>query len=219
MAAVSAVPNSFAELAAQLRASAIAAFISLPRPPQRPQAVAGRTPAEMQARRVLEMAARPPLPRLQEQSLDQLKRLAAQRYLTKSGTKAELIRRLFASRWPKLRVVGGGADGHANVHRSVAGLDSTESRAGSYIVWSVLPPKHARGCASHTNHRQRRRRRRRRALVEGVRSTVCARPAPRRRRGPPSICLLGGHSLNETGRVHLFERRHAKVVREAQRAP
>ncbi len=59
----------------------------------------------MEARRVLEMASRPPLPRLLEQSLEQLKQLAAQRYLTKSGTKAELIRRLFASRWPNLKVM------------------------------------------------------------------------------------------------------------------
>jgi hypothetical protein len=51
------------------------------------------------------MAARPPLPRLLEQSLEQLRQIAAQRYLTKSGTKAELIRRLFASRWPKLKVM------------------------------------------------------------------------------------------------------------------
>jgi len=99
------VPASYAELAAQLRASALAAFTAPPRPPRPLQAVAGRSPAEMEARRVLEMAARPPLPRLLEQSLDQLKQLAAQRYLTKSGTKAELIRRLFDSRWPKLKVM------------------------------------------------------------------------------------------------------------------
>jgi len=99
------VPASYTELAAQLHASALAAFTALPTPPQPPQAVAGRSPAEMEARRVLEMAARPPLPRLLEQSLEQLKLLAAQRYLTKSGTKAELIRRLFDSRWPKLKVM------------------------------------------------------------------------------------------------------------------
>jgi len=99
------VPSSFAELATQLRASALEAFTALPTPPLPPQAVAGRSPAEMQARHVLEMAGRPPLPRLMEQSLDRLKLLAAQRYLAKSGTKAELIRRLFASRWPRLRVM------------------------------------------------------------------------------------------------------------------
>ena len=40
---------SYKELAAQLRASAIAAFTALPTPPQPPQAVAGRSPAEMEA--------------------------------------------------------------------------------------------------------------------------------------------------------------------------
>lgn len=61
---------------------------------------------ELQLTRLgVEMAARPPLPRLLEQSLDQLKQLAAQRFLSKSGPKAELIRRLFESRWPKLRVM------------------------------------------------------------------------------------------------------------------
>jgi hypothetical protein len=99
------VPASYTELDVQLRASALVAFTALPRPPLPPQAVAGRSPAEMEARRVLEMAARPPLPRLLEQSLEQLKQIAAHRYLTKSGTKAELIRRLFDSRWPKLKVM------------------------------------------------------------------------------------------------------------------
>jgi hypothetical protein len=89
------VPNSFAELAAQLRASALAAFTALPRPPRPPQAVAGRSPAEMEARRVLEMAARPPLPRLLEQSLDRLKQLAAQRFLSKrrEGCRRRRVRR------------------------------------------------------------------------------------------------------------------------------
>ena len=99
------VPASYTELAVQLRASALVAFTALPRPPLPPQAVAGRSPAEMEARRVISMAARPPLPRLLEQSLDQLKQLAGQRFLSKSGAKSEIIRRLFASRWPKLRVM------------------------------------------------------------------------------------------------------------------
>ena len=99
------VPASYTELATQLRASALVAFTAIPMPPLPPQAVAGRSPAEMEARRVLSMAARPPLPRLLEQSLEQLKLLAAQRYLTKSGTKTELVRRLFASRWPVLRIM------------------------------------------------------------------------------------------------------------------
>jgi len=51
-----------------------AALLCAPLPPQ---AVAGRSPVEMEARRVLELAARPPLPRLLEQSLDRLKLLAA----------------------------------------------------------------------------------------------------------------------------------------------
>ncbi len=144
------VPNSFAELATQLRASALVAFTALPMPPLPPQAVAGRSPAEMEARRVLSMAARPPLPRLLEQSLEQLKLLAAQRYLAKSGTKAELIRRLFASRWPKLRVMMDERPESAVVAQAVAlarqlGVVSEKDeplevalimqRGGSYVDW------------------------------------------------------------------------------------
>ena len=134
------VPASFAELAAQLRASALAAFTALPRPPQPPQAVPGRSPAEMEARRVLSMAARPPLPRLLEQSLEQLKQLAAQRYLTKSGTKAELIRRLFASRWPKLRVMLDERPESAVVAQAVALARrlGIVSEAGEPLEWALI---------------------------------------------------------------------------------
>jgi len=134
------VPASYTELAAQLRASALAAFTAHPMPPQPPQAVAGRSPAEMEARRVISMAARPPLPRLQEQSLEQLKLLAAQRYLAKSGTKAELIRRLFASRWPKLRVMLDERPESAVAAQAVALARQlgVVSEAGEPLEWALI---------------------------------------------------------------------------------
>ncbi len=134
------VPASYTELATQLRASALVAFTALPMPPLPPQAVAGRSPAEMQARHVLEMSARPPLPRLQEQSLDRLKLLAAQRYLTKSGTKTELVRRLFASRWPVLRIMMDERPESAVVAQAVALARQlgVVSEAGEPLEWALI---------------------------------------------------------------------------------
>ena len=143
------VPTSFVGLAAQLKERALAAFTALPRPPTLTYA-SGRSPQEVAARRERFLRDRAPLPRLADLTLDQLKQIAEERQLTKGGTKAVLIRRLFESRWPVLRVMLDEAGGSTTYERtealaSVLGVvpDDRESlvwalmrqRGGSFVDW------------------------------------------------------------------------------------
>ena len=64
----------------------------------------------------------------------------AQRYLTKSGTKTELVRRLFASRWPVLRIMLDERPESAVVAQAVALARQlgVVSEAGEPLEWALI---------------------------------------------------------------------------------
>ena len=133
------VPTSFDGLAAQLTERALAAFTALPRPPAIAYAP-GRSPEEVAARRERFLRDRAPLPRLADLSLEDLKLIAEERQLTKSGTKAVLVRRLFESRWPVLRVMLDEAGGSTAYEQAatLAGALGIVPEDGEPLVWALM---------------------------------------------------------------------------------
>ena len=94
----------------------------------------------MAARRERFLRDRAPLPRLADLSLEDLKLIAEERQLTKSGTKAVLVRRLFESRWPVLRVMLDEAGGSIVYEQAatLAGALGIVPEDGEPLVWALM---------------------------------------------------------------------------------